>query len=253
MRIEFTGRVALVQGGSTGMGRAIALALGKAGASVIVGARDRERCQQVAASIVAAGGTAVALPVDVTDAASLEHQFAAIQQQFGRLDYAVNNVGATLGQSPTHETPPERFTKTIDINLTGTFRCMQHEIALMLQGAGGAIVNTSSIGGTRGFAGIQDYCAAKWGLIGLTKSAALEYATQGIRLNVIAPGLIATEKFEAARVEFRAVIDARLAEIPLKHPGDVRDIANTVLWLLSPQAAFITGAVIPVDGGECAQ
>ncbi len=253
MQDYFKDKVALVQGGSSGMGRAVACALGEAGATVIVGARTQKDCTVTADHIRAQGGVAHPLPVDVTDATSLAAQFARIESEYGRLDFAVNNVGATFGQSNTHETPPERFAKTLDVNLMGTFRCLQHELAMMLASGGGAIVNTSSIGGTRGFAGIQDYCAAKWGLIGLTKSAALEYAARGIRLNVVAPGLIATERFEQAREQYQATIDARLAEIPQGHAGDVKDIAGTVLWLLGPQSAFVTGAVIPVDGGECAK
>jgi len=220
--------VALVQGGSSGMGRAVACTLGVAGATVIVGARSREDCQATADHIQAGGGVARALPVDVIDAVSLATLFELLEQHFGRLDLAVNDVGATFGQSNTQETPPERFARTLAVNLMGTFRCLQHEITLMMQGAGGAIVNISSIGGTRGFAGIQDYCAAKW-------------------------GLIATERFEQAREQYRATIDARLAGIPQGHAGTGNDIASPVPSLLGPQSAFITGAVIAVDGGESAR
>jgi NAD(P)-dependent dehydrogenase (short-subunit alcohol dehydrogenase family) len=253
MNRELQGRIALVQGGSQGMGRMTAQALAAAGATVIVAARGAEGCASTVAQIEAAGGTAVALPTDVTDPASLEQQFKAIDARFGRLDMAFNNVGATLGTSPTHETPAERFRRTLEINLVSMFQCMQHEIRLMLRGGGGAIVNTSSIGGRRGFAGIQDYCAAKWGVIGLSKSAALEYATQGIRVNVVAPGLIDTARFQAARANYPDRIEARLAQIPVGHAGTAADVAGTVLWLLGPGAQFVTGEVIAIDGGECAQ
>jgi len=249
----FDGKVALVQGGSQGMGRVTAIALAAAGATVIVGARDAAACEAVVASIASDGGSAVAMPVDVSDAAALAQQFAQIDARFGRLDLAFNNVGVTLGASPTHETPTERFVRTFEINLLGMFHCMQHEIRLMLRGGGGAIVNNSSIGGRRGFADIQDYCASKWGVIGLSKSAALEYAAKGIRINVIAPGLIATERFHEAREKFQATIEARLAEIPMQHPGEMRDVAGAVIWLLGPDSRFVTGEVIALDGGECAK
>ncbi len=164
------------------------------------------------------------------------------------------NVGRTLGNSPTHETPPERLAQTLEINLVAVFRCMQHELRWMRQqGGGGAIVNNSSIGGTRGFAGLQDYCAAKWGLIGLSKAAALENADIGIRINVLAPGLIATERFEQVRREHTAAIDARLAEVPMRRPGGLQEVADTVAWLLGPFSTYLSGAVVPLDGGECAR
>jgi NAD(P)-dependent dehydrogenase (short-subunit alcohol dehydrogenase family) len=161
LSVEFAGKVALVQGASSGMGRVVALALGARGAAVVVSARRAEACEAVAAQIEAAGGRALAITVDATDGSSLDRQFAAIEREFGRLDFALNNVGATLGNSPTHETPLARLRETLELNLVATFQCMQREIALMLRGGGGSIVNTSSIGGVRGFAGIQDYCAAK--------------------------------------------------------------------------------------------
>jgi NAD(P)-dependent dehydrogenase (short-subunit alcohol dehydrogenase family) len=249
----FDGRVALVQGGSQGMGRATALALAAAGATVIVAARGRDACEAVVAQIQSSGGEAVAMPVDVTDPESLAAQFVAIEGRYGRLDLAFNNVGATLGSSPTHETPNERFIRTLDVNLVSMFRCLQHEIALMLRGKGGAIVNTSSIGGRRGFANIQDYCAAKWGVIGLSKSAALEYAARGIRINVIAPGLVDTARFQAARADYPQQIEQRLTEIPMARPGNPEEVAATVVWLLSPAASYMTGEVIALDGGECAR
>jgi NAD(P)-dependent dehydrogenase (short-subunit alcohol dehydrogenase family) len=250
---RFADQVALVQGGSSGMGRAVALALGAAGANVVVSARRADACESIAAQIREAGGRALAIAVDVTDETSVGQQFDRIEQQHGRLDLAFNNVGATLGASPTHETPLARLRESLEVNLVGLFASLRREIPLMLRAGGGGIVNNSSIGGVRGFAGIADYCAAKWGVIGLTKSAALEYAAQGLRINAIAPGLIETERFHEARTRFGAAIDARLAEIPLGQPGGMQDVAGTVLWLLSRDAAFVSGAVIPVDGGESAR
>jgi NAD(P)-dependent dehydrogenase (short-subunit alcohol dehydrogenase family) len=247
------GRIALIQGASSGMGRIVALALARQGAEVIVAARRADACEAVVAAISAAGGRALALPVDVTDTASLDRQALEIERRFGRLDLALNNAGTTLGASPTHETPLERFRQTLEANLVGTFNAMQREIPLMLRAGGGSIVNTSSIGGVRGFANIQDYCAAKWGLIGLTKSAALEYAERNIRINAIAPGLIATEAFARAKASFPQIIDSRLAEVPMGHPGTMDDVAGVVTWLLGRGSQFVTGAVIPIDGGERAR
>ena len=248
----FDGKVVLVFGASSGMGRATAQELGRQGAQVIVAARRSELCAEVAAGIRAAGGAARAIAVDVLSDDSLDACFATIQQQFGRLDGAFNNVGRTLGSSPTHETPLQRFRETLDINLLSAFRCMQRELKLMRAQGSGAIVNNSSIGGTRGFANLPDYCAAKWGLIGMTKATALENAAHGIRVNVIAPGLVATERFELIRAQHTATLEARLAEVPMGRPASMEEIASTVCWLLGPGASYLSGAVLPLDGGECA-
>lgn len=247
------GKIIAVIGGSSGMGRATALALAHEGATVVVGARRAELCAQAVADIEAAGGKAHATPLDATDETSVAEFFADLERRFGRLDGAFNNVGRTLGSSPTTETTLERFQQTLDFNLRSTFLCLREELRLMQNSGGGAIVNNSSIGGTRGFANLQDYCAAKWGVVGLTKAVALEGAAAGIRVNVIAPGLVATERFELIRSQNSAMIESRLKEIPLKRPGAMTEIGATVVWLLGPGSGFLTGAVIPVDGGECAR
>lgn len=247
------GKIITVIGSSSGMGRQTALQLASQGATVVVGARRLDLCEQLAEDIRSAGGCADALPIDATDPGSVENFFACIQKTHGRLDGAFNNVGRTLGSSPTTTTPLERFEQTLAVNLRSTFLCMQQELRMMQQSGGGAIVNNSSIGGTRGFANIQDYCAAKWGVIGLTKAAALESAAQGIRINVIAPGLVATERFESIRTQQSSLLESRLKEIPLGRPADMREIADAVIWLLGPACGFLTGAVIPLDGGECAR
>ena len=234
---SLTGKIVAVIGGSSGMGRATALALAHEGAAVIE----------------AAGGRAHARPLDATDEGSVGDFFADLERRFGRLDGAFNNVGRTLGSSPITETTLERFQNTLDFNLRSTFLCLREELRLMQRTGGGAIVNNSSIGGTRGFANLQDYCAAKWGVVGLTKAVALEGAAAGIRVNVIAPGLVATERFELIRSQNSAMIESRLKEIPLGRPGAMSEIGATVVWLLGPGSGFLTGAIIPVDGGECAR
>jgi NAD(P)-dependent dehydrogenase (short-subunit alcohol dehydrogenase family) len=246
-------RVIAVIGGSSGMGRVTALALAREGAVVVVGARRKELCEQVAGEIRAAGGQVDAIALDATEADSVAAFFDALRERHGRLDGAFNNVGRTLGSSPITETTLERFEQTLAFNLRSTFLCMQQELRLMKDQGHGAIVNNSSIGGTRGFAGLQDYCAAKWGVVGLTKAVALENAARNLRINVIAPGLVATERFELIRSQQPAIIGDRVKEIPLARPGSMTEIAETVVWLLSPASGFLTGAVIPLDGGECAK
>jgi NAD(P)-dependent dehydrogenase (short-subunit alcohol dehydrogenase family) len=245
--------VALVVGASSGMGRVTALRLAQDGFHVVVAARRMALCETVVSTIQSLGGRATAIAVDVTQDDSVAQCFSQIERDLGRLDAAFNNTGRTLGFSVTTDTPLTRLQDTLDINLIGTFRCLQHELRLMRAGGGGAIVNNASIAATRGFAGLQDYCAAKSALIGLSKAAALEYAQYGIRINVITPGLIATERYESIRAQPDSPIEARLKDIPVGHAGAMEDIAATVSWLLRSDLSFVTGAVIPIDGGECAK
>jgi NAD(P)-dependent dehydrogenase (short-subunit alcohol dehydrogenase family) len=235
------------------MGRVTALRLAQDGFHVVVAARRMALCETVVSTIQSLGGRATAIAVDVTQDDSVAQCFSQIERDLGRLDAAFNNTGRTLGFSVTTDTPLTRLQDTLDINLIGTFRCLQHELRLMRAGGGGAIVNNASIAATRGFAGLQDYCAAKSALIGLSKAAALEYAQYGIRINVITPGLIATERYESIRAQPDSPIEARLKDIPVGHAGAMEDIAATVSWLLRSDLSFVTGAVIPIDGGECAK
>lgn len=246
------GQIIAVLGGSSGMGRHSARHLAALGATVVIGARRIELCEELVATIRSEGGYASAISLDATLSESVEQFFKVLHSRHGRLDAAFNNVGRTLGHSPTIDTPLERFEQTMAFNLRSTFLCMQQELRLMSAAGRGSIVNNSSIGGTRGFAGLQDYCAAKWGVIGLTKAAALEVATQGIRINAIAPGLVATERFELIRSQQSALLDARIKEIPMARPAHMQEVAETVAWLLGPNCGFLTGAVIPLDGGESA-
>lgn len=244
--------VYLVAGASSGMGRATARQLGKSDGHVIVAARREDACEELAGEIRAAGGSAEAIAFDGTDAESVEQLIATIAERHGRLDGAFNNLGHTLGDSPLHETPLERWHGSIAVNLDAVFYLMRAQIPLMLRNGGGAIVNNSSTGGLRGTKSMADYSAAKWGVIGLTKSAAHDYASQGMRINVIAPGIIATEKFTEIKKRVPEIFDRLRKETPIGRFGQMEEIAQTVDWLMREAPAYLNGTVIPVDGGRTA-
>ncbi|MEQ8410012.1 MAG: SDR family NAD(P)-dependent oxidoreductase [Erythrobacter sp.] len=242
----------LVAGASSGMGRQAALALGDAGDHVVVAARRLDELEKLAGEIEAAGGSSEAMAFDGTDSASVAALIDRIGSAHGRLDGAFNNLGDTLGDSPLHETPPERWEATLAVNLTSVFHLMRHEIPLMLRGGGGRIVNTASTGGLRGTKAMSDYSAAKWGLIGLTRSAALDYADKGMIINAIAPGIIATEKFRAFEANMPELFESLRLATPAQRFGEMGEIADLVCWLLREAPGFMNGAVLPIDGGRTA-
>jgi NAD(P)-dependent dehydrogenase (short-subunit alcohol dehydrogenase family) len=177
---------------------------------------------------------------------------ATITERHGRLDGAFNNLGHTLGDGPLHEIPLDRWHGSIAVNLDAVFYLMRAQVPLMLKNGGGAIVNNSSTGGLRGTKSMADYSAAKWGLIGLTKSAALEYASQGMRINVIAPGVIATEKFAEIEKRVPEIFERLRKDTPIGRFGQMEEIAQTVDWLMREAPAYLNGTVIPIDGGRTA-
>jgi len=244
-----SGRVALVAGASKGIGAATAEAFAAAGAAVVLAARDITALTAVADGIQARGGRALAVGADVTDAASMRDVVEQAVTAFGRLDAAFNNASAGPLPAPLADIDPDEFDLGIATNVRGTFLGMKFQIPAMLRTGGGAIVNMASVAGLSGTANLAAYVAGKAGIIGLTKVAALDYADQGIRVNVVAPGPILTYHLEAAGPQAQ-----RLAGLstPMRRTGTVEEVAQTVLWLCSGQSSFITGAVIPVDGGQSA-
>jgi len=249
MSWQFDGRVALVAGASKGIGAATAKAFAAAGAAVVLAARDAGRLEQVAAEIRADGGRALAVQADVGDVASQQALVARALEAFGRLDFAFNNATDGPRPAPLHEIDPEQFDLGIRTNVRGTFLGMKFQVPAMLASGGGAIVNMASLAGVQGVANLGAYVAGKAGIIGLTRVAALDYADQNIRVNVVAPGTILTWHLE--RAGERAQQLAAQAT-PMRRIGWVDEVARTVLWLCSSEASFITGAVIPIDGGQSA-
>jgi NAD(P)-dependent dehydrogenase (short-subunit alcohol dehydrogenase family) len=243
------GRVALVAGASRGIGAATAAAFADAGAAVVLAARDAAALETVAGQIRACGGQAIAIPADVSDAGSVRNLVASTLDAYGRLDAAFNNATDGPPPAPLADIDPAEFDRGIATNVRGTFLGMKYQISAMLQSGGGTIVNMASLAGVTGVANLAAYVAGKAGIIGLTKVAALDYADQGIRVNVVAPGTILTHHLEAAGPQARR--QAALAA-PMRRIGSTAEVASVVLWLSSPGSAYLTGAVIPIDGGQSA-
>jgi NAD(P)-dependent dehydrogenase (short-subunit alcohol dehydrogenase family) len=249
------GKVALVTGGGSGIGRATAVAMAREGARVAVSDLSKEGIEATVALINAGGGQSIAVAGDVADEAAVANMVARTVSAFGRIDCAFNNAGVAgrsvgpVGQR-THELAQSSVAKMFSINLMGVFLCMKHEITQMLaQGGGGAIVNTASIAGLIGLATSAHYVAAKHGVVGLTKSAAIEYAQDGIRVNCVNPGYIKTPMTKETMEER---YDEIMAKVPVRRLGLPEDIAEAVVWMCSDRASFMTGASHVVDGGYTA-
>ncbi len=240
------GKVALVTGASRGIGRETALTLAGYGAAVVVNYNgSKERADEVVAEITKNGGRAVAVQANVASAQDIENLFAKALDAFGRIDILVNNAGITR-DNLILKMSAEEFDAVLDTNLKGAFLCMKHAAKLMLKQRGGRIINISSISGVIGNAGQANYCAAKAGLIGLTKSLARELGSRGITVNAVAPGFIETDMTDKLSEQVR---EGMLAQIPLKRAGSGKDIAEAVAFLASDHASYITGQTLQVNGG----
>ncbi len=247
---SYVGKVAFVTGAGSGIGRATALAFARAGASVALAGVSEQADQETARMIEEFGGRAFAVRCDVRQAEDVQRALDRTIETFGRLDIAFNNAGVEQQSVAAADLTEAEWGRVLDTDLRGVFLCMKYQIPLLLKQGGGVIVNTSSGAGVKGFPNSAAYCAAKFGVIGLSKSAALDYAAEHIRINVVAPGIIDTpmmDRFTGGTAEGRQAV---IGQEPVGRMGRPEEIAAAVLYLCSDEAAFTTGAVLVVDGGQ---
>jgi len=250
---DFTGQVALVTGGSSGMGLATAQAFAEAGAAVILADVNEAALSAAAEDLTTAGHQALGVVCDVSQEDQVDAMVNQAVATFGRLDMAFNNAGIQAPPTDAADEPAETFDRVNAINLRGVWTCMKHELRQMRVQGSGAIVNCSSLGGLVGLPGRAAYHASKHGVIGLTRSAALEYAPRGIRINAVCPGTIETPMVTDMIAKGELSVPDAVANQPIGRLGRADEIAAAVLWLSSPGASLIVGVALPVDGGYTAR
>jgi NAD(P)-dependent dehydrogenase (short-subunit alcohol dehydrogenase family) len=243
------GQAGLVTGAGSGIGRATALRLAAAGASIIVSDIDEGAARETVALVEQAGGTAVACRCDISDEADVEAMVALTVAQFGRLDFAHNNAGVMGTQRRAVDYALDDFDRIMRINVRGTFVCMQAELRVMLDAGKGCIVNTASEASLKGSAADAVYTASKHAVAGLTKTAALEYARRGIRINAVCPGVILTGMMQEVEHTNPAGYEKAMKLMPIGRYGQPEEIAEAVLWLCSEASSLVTGHLLAVDGG----
>lgn len=247
----FKDKVALVTGGSFGIGRATAIAFAAKGAKVVVA--DVKENHETVETIQKSGGEAVFFHCDVSKKEDIQALIGKTIALYGRLDYAFNNAGIEGHQAPTADCSIDNWDRTMAVNLKGIWLCLKYEIPEILKHGKGVIVNCASVAGLVGFKGLPAYVASKHGIVGLTKTAALEYATTGLRINVVCPGVIQTPMIDRL-TGYDKVVEKQFTDTePMGRLGRPEEVANAVLWLCSDEASFVTGSSIPVDGGWTAQ
>ncbi len=244
----FNGKVAIVTGGSFGIGKATAVAFAKRGANVVVADWIEDEQHETIIQVKNEGAEVLFVKCDVSNSNEVKKLVDKTIEHFGRLDFAFNNAGIEGHTAVTHECTEENFDKTISINLKGVWLCMKNEIPHLLKN-NGAIVNCASVAGLNGFSGLPAYVATKHGVIGLTKTAALEYAQQGIRVNAVCPGVIHTSMIDRITGNDKTIEKQFIAMEPIGRMGTPEEVAEAVVWLCSDAASFVTGIAMPVDGG----
>ena len=251
METIFKGKVAIVTGGTSGIGKATAIAFAEKGATVVI--VDWIENEETLNLIKASGGEAIFVKCDVSKAIEVKAMVDKTIAAFGRIDYAFNNAGIEGTNAKTADCTEENWDKTIGVNLKGIWLCMKYEIPEMLKQGKGVIINCASVAGLIGFGGLPAYVASKHGIIGLTKTTALEYAKQGLRVNAVCPGVIQTPMIDRITGKTKETIEEFKGLEPIGRFGLPDEIANAVLWMCSDEASFVTGHAMVVDGGFVAQ